>query len=225
VDQPQAHDFSTASSRKTNFVAPLFTSEVALSVNAAVDSYLGGGVPATKIVMGVRFVGTGWQGLLPPHRIERLTLQGSLLRKTSRRHLLVQRNRLKKATSIRFEGVAPRWMVGDVWTVLGDPSKPDDFYEAVAHLFQDLDRSPSSGSTQGPPFALDVDARIADLRSTGNLEKIENQMFRTSEIFQTAKLLELFTRLFPKLADLTRLSATDCSKSWRKLLTNNSTEG
>ena len=59
------YDFSTASSRKTNFVAPLFTHEGALNVNAAVNSYLGAGVPADKIVLGVRFVGTGWQGVAP----------------------------------------------------------------------------------------------------------------------------------------------------------------
>jgi chitinase len=59
----ETYDFSTASSRKTDFVAPLFTHEGALNVNAAVNSYLGAGVPADKIVLGVRFVGTGWQGV------------------------------------------------------------------------------------------------------------------------------------------------------------------
>jgi len=34
-------------------------------VDAAVQSYLTGGVPAGKIVLGVRFVGTGWQGVGP----------------------------------------------------------------------------------------------------------------------------------------------------------------
>jgi chitinase len=57
------YDFATASSHKTNFVAPLFTHEGALNVNAAVNSYLGAGVPADKIVLGVRLVGTGWQGV------------------------------------------------------------------------------------------------------------------------------------------------------------------
>jgi chitinase len=59
------YDFSTASSHETNFVAPLFTYQGALNVNAAVTSYLGSGVPAAKIVLGVRFVGTGWQGVGP----------------------------------------------------------------------------------------------------------------------------------------------------------------
>jgi chitinase len=59
------YDFSVASSHKTNFVAPLFTQKGVLNVDAAVNSYLGAGVPADKIVLGVRFVGTGWQGVGP----------------------------------------------------------------------------------------------------------------------------------------------------------------
>jgi chitinase len=59
------YDFTVASSKKTNFDAPLFATKGALNVNAAVNSYLGAGVPTAKIVMGVRFVGTGWQGVGP----------------------------------------------------------------------------------------------------------------------------------------------------------------
>jgi chitinase len=59
------YDFSTASSPKTNFVAPLFTHEGALNVNAAVTSYLGAGVPSNQIVLGMRIVGAGWQGVGP----------------------------------------------------------------------------------------------------------------------------------------------------------------
>ena len=99
------------------------------------------------------------------------------------------------------------------WTVFGDPSRPDNFYEVAAHLFQNLDRSPSSGSPQGPPFALDVDARIADLRSTGKFEKIENQMFRTSEIFQTAKLLELYATF----SEISRLDPIERNRLLEKL--------
>jgi chitinase len=60
-----SYNFHTASSRKTTFNAPLFTYDGALNVTAAVNSYLGAGVPADKIVVGVRFVGTGWQGVGP----------------------------------------------------------------------------------------------------------------------------------------------------------------
>jgi len=59
------YDFTVASSKKTNFNAPLLTTKGTLNVNAAVNSYLGAGVPSAKIVMGVRFVGTGWQGVEP----------------------------------------------------------------------------------------------------------------------------------------------------------------
>jgi chitinase len=57
------YDFAVASRPETNFVAPLFTGQGALNVDSAVNSYLGAGVPPDKIVMGVRFVGTGWRGV------------------------------------------------------------------------------------------------------------------------------------------------------------------
>src|SRR5271170_1821622 len=59
----ETYDFTTAHSAVTNFNAPLFTNKGDRSVDAAVKSYLTGGVPAEKIVMGVRFVGTGWTGV------------------------------------------------------------------------------------------------------------------------------------------------------------------
>jgi chitinase len=61
----ETYDFAVAASPKTGFVAPLFTHEGVLNVNAAVKTYLGAGVPADKIVLGVRFVGTGWQRVGP----------------------------------------------------------------------------------------------------------------------------------------------------------------
>jgi GH18 family chitinase len=61
----ESYDFSTASSRTTNFNAPLFTEKGGLNVSAAVNSYLAAGVPPDKVVVGVRFVGTGWQGVGP----------------------------------------------------------------------------------------------------------------------------------------------------------------
>jgi len=61
----ETYDFATAGSAATNFNAPLFTYKGDHSVDAAVKSYLGGGVPAYKIVLGVRFPGTGWQGVGP----------------------------------------------------------------------------------------------------------------------------------------------------------------
>lgn len=66
-----SYDFHTASSPVTNFDAPLFAAsdsptaadDHALNVDAAVKSYLAAGVPADKIVLGLRFVATGWAEL------------------------------------------------------------------------------------------------------------------------------------------------------------------
>jgi SAM-dependent methyltransferase len=124
-------------------------------------------------------------------------------------HWLDQRTSLQKIAHLLCPG--GWWAMW--WTVFGDPSRPDNFYGAVAHLFRNLDRSPSSGSGERPPFALDVDARIADLSSTGKFEKIENQMFRTSEVFQTAKLLELHTTF----SEISRLDPTDRNRLLEKL--------
>jgi chitinase len=65
VNQSDEYDFSVAFGDKTNFNAPPFAAKGALNVNAAVNGHLGAGVPPAKIVMGVRFVGTGWQDVGP----------------------------------------------------------------------------------------------------------------------------------------------------------------
>jgi len=66
------YNFYVASSAVTNLVAPLFPSQgdpappdtrATHYVDAAVRAYLAAGVPAEKVVMGVRFVATGWQGV------------------------------------------------------------------------------------------------------------------------------------------------------------------
>jgi len=72
----ETYDFAVASSRTTNFNAPLFATKGALDVNDAVNSYLGAGVPPDKIVMGVRFVGTGWQGVGPTNNGLHQTVTG-----------------------------------------------------------------------------------------------------------------------------------------------------
>lgn len=68
-----AYDFYTAASKRTSFTAPLYKSSTdpepdpkkraSYNVDAAVKAYLSSGVPAAKIVVGVPFVGQGWQGV------------------------------------------------------------------------------------------------------------------------------------------------------------------
>jgi hypothetical protein len=76
-----------------------------------------------------------------------------------------------------------------------------------------LDRSPSSGWAQHPPVALDVDARIAELRSMGTFEKIEHQMFNTSAIFETTKLRELYATF----SEISRLGPIERNRLHEKL--------
>jgi chitinase len=65
------YDFTTVSSKITDFVGPLKAYDPEIETHAthnvefAVQAYLEAGVPANKIVVGVRFVGTGWTGVPP----------------------------------------------------------------------------------------------------------------------------------------------------------------
>jgi GH18 family chitinase len=66
----ETYDFTVVSSKTTNFVAPLFATgdkddpaPTTHNVDAAVKAYLTAGVPADKVVVGVRFIGNGWQGV------------------------------------------------------------------------------------------------------------------------------------------------------------------
>jgi len=68
----ETYDFTEISSKTTNFVAPLFPAKddpappklrATHNVDAAVKAYLAAGVPADKVVIGVRFIGNGWQGV------------------------------------------------------------------------------------------------------------------------------------------------------------------
>ena len=68
----ETYDFTSTASKTTNFVAPLFPakddpappeSRATHNVDAAVKAYLAAGVPADKVIVGVRFIGNGWQGV------------------------------------------------------------------------------------------------------------------------------------------------------------------
>lgn len=53
------------------------------------------------------------------------------------------------------------------WNNFGDPDREDAFHDATAHLLNHLPESPSHGEPDRPPFALDVEAREADLAAAG----------------------------------------------------------
>lgn len=71
-----AYNFATSSTAITNFNAPLYaaaddpssaTRRRTYNVDAAVQTYLAAGVPASKIVVGVAFSGHGWGGVPETH--------------------------------------------------------------------------------------------------------------------------------------------------------------
>jgi chitinase len=65
------YNFTSVSSKTTDFVGPLnaydpkIESHATHNVDFAVQAYLEAGAPADKIVVGVRFVATGWSGVPP----------------------------------------------------------------------------------------------------------------------------------------------------------------
>jgi chitinase len=65
-----SYDFTVADSKLTDFVAPLEPYDTSIisahstrNVDAAVKAYLSKTVPNDKLVLGTRFVGTGWRGV------------------------------------------------------------------------------------------------------------------------------------------------------------------
>lgn len=53
------------------------------------------------------------------------------------------------------------------WNNFYDPDREDPFHEATTHLLNQLAESPSQGEPDRPPFALDIQAREADLYAAG----------------------------------------------------------
>ena len=54
-----------------------------------------------------------------------------------------------------------------VWNVYGDPDRADAFHDATLQIMRTPEQSPSAGVSGRPPFALDAEARLADLRAAG----------------------------------------------------------
>lgn len=56
----------------------------------------------------------------------------------------------------------PDGAVALLWNDFGDAGRADPFHDATAHLFQGHRVSASGGGSGRPPFAVDIDARLAD---------------------------------------------------------------
>jgi SAM-dependent methyltransferase len=101
-------------------------------------------------------------------------------------HWMDQRGAIAKvATLLKPGGWWAAW-----WNVFGDPERADPFHEATTHLFQ---RSATPSYTLFKhPFALDKDARIADLRSADMFDDIGVDVLRWPLVLNAAQTRALY---------------------------------
>lgn len=76
------------------------------------------------------------------------------------------------------------------WTHFGAGNAPDPFQVATGHLFVQTPQSPGI-SNNGVPFALDQDARLADLSRAG-FENSAVEVWRWNCTYQIPHLIELY---------------------------------
>lgn len=93
----------------------------------------------------------------------------------------------KVATLLRPGGWWAMW-----WNVFGDPMAPDDFRAATTHLFDGLERIPPSSHSGAHPFALDREARLADLDRTGAFDHVAFETIRWTCVLDTGRLKDLY---------------------------------
>jgi len=93
----------------------------------------------------------------------------------------------KAARALRAGGWWVMW-----WNVFGDPARTDPFHDATRGLLGSLGVSPSGGRSGGPPFALDVDGRVADLVRADAFDDIGSEMIPWSLSLDSARLRQLY---------------------------------
>jgi hypothetical protein len=77
------------------------------------------------------------------------------------------------------------------WTLFGERDKPDAFITATSPLFENLHTSPTSGREGRPPYALDVEARVAALAGSG-FEHTAHEVARWTTSWDTAGIRALY---------------------------------
>ncbi|HEY1448452.1 MAG TPA: methyltransferase domain-containing protein [Caulobacteraceae bacterium] len=107
-------------------------------------------------------------------------------------HWLDQASALAKTkTALRHGGWWAMW-----WTNFGEEGWPDPFQAATRHLFVDTPRSPAHGRKGRPPFALDREARLADLAAAGFADA-EVDYWRWTLTMETSRLCALYATYSP----------------------------
>ena len=103
-------------------------------------------------------------------------------------HWLDQRPALTKvATLLRPGGWWAMW-----WNVFGDAERADPFHDATVELLSGLSLTPSQPVSWRHPFALDREARIADLEAVGAFETIAFENLRWTLVLDSRQVRALY---------------------------------
>jgi hypothetical protein len=78
------------------------------------------------------------------------------------------------------------------WNLFFDGTRIDEFHQATSTLLGGLDHSPSRGLSGRPSFAMDTNARIANLRNAGMFDKIEFENLQWSIVLDSARVTQLY---------------------------------
>lgn len=98
----------------------------------------------------------------------------------------------KVADLLRIGGMWATW-----WNIFGDPTRPDPFRQATDEILKPLERSPSHESKSQSHFALDKDARIAGILSTGRMTAPRFEVIRWTITLNTTQLRGLYATFSP----------------------------
>jgi SAM-dependent methyltransferase len=77
------------------------------------------------------------------------------------------------------------------WHVFHDPARPDPVDTALAPLFDGFEEGPRKSGQLATPFALDIAARLGELRAAG-FTAAQHRLFRTHETFTANSLAALY---------------------------------
>lgn len=100
--------------------------------------------------------------------------------------------RMKALARVR-EALKPGGHFAMWWNVYHNAAAPDAFGRATAHLFAGVEQDPNATNGVGA-FALDVAARMGELRSAG-FKDVEHRLFEQQVIFTPERLSALYATL------------------------------
>jgi SAM-dependent methyltransferase len=78
------------------------------------------------------------------------------------------------------------------WNVFGDPRREDAFHEATRDLLAGMSTTPSHRPNWSHPFALDTEARIADLESSGAFGDVSVDILRWTLVLNPERVRALY---------------------------------